>query len=89
MLHQDIKSPEPLEPKNQARSHLFWKQSIKRVVCLRTQRHFNAIMDQNLNMKWQSCLKNTVLVFEEQQQNISILIQPLWKPLTRTDKTVV
>ena len=29
-----------------------------------------------------NCLKNTRLRFEEQQQNTSILIQPLWKPLT-------
>ena len=32
--------------------------------------------------KWQSCLKNTMLRLEEQQRNISIPIQPLWKPLT-------
>ena len=47
MLHQDIKSPGPLELKNQARLHLCWKQSIKRVVCLSTQRCFNVIMDQS------------------------------------------
>ena len=29
----DIRSPGPLEPKNQAKLHLCWKQSIKRVVC--------------------------------------------------------
>ena len=33
MLHQDIKSLGPLEPKNQAKFHLSWEQSIKRVVC--------------------------------------------------------
>ena len=26
MLHQDIKSPSPLRPKNQARLHLCWEQ---------------------------------------------------------------
>ena len=31
-LHQDIKSPNPLELKNQAKLHLCWKQSIKMVV---------------------------------------------------------
>ena len=34
--------------------------------------------------KWQSCLKNTMLRLEEQQRNISIPIQPLWKPLTKS-----
>ena len=32
MLHQDIKSPNTLELKNQAKLHLYWKQSIKKVV---------------------------------------------------------
>ena len=31
ILHQDIKSPSPLRPKNQARLHLCWKQSIRKV----------------------------------------------------------
>ena len=30
MLHQDIKSPDPLEPKHQAKLHLCWNQSIKK-----------------------------------------------------------
>ena len=30
-----------------------------------------------------SCLNNTALIFGGQQQNISILIKPLWKPLTK------
>ena len=37
MLHQDIKSLGPLQPKNQAKLHLCWKQSIKRVACLSIQ----------------------------------------------------
>ena len=37
MLHQDIRLPDPLKPKNQARLHLCWKQSIKKVACLNTQ----------------------------------------------------
>ena len=36
MLHQDIKSPGPLRLKNQAKLHLCWKQSIKKVVCSNT-----------------------------------------------------
>ena len=36
MLHQDIKSPDPLGLKNQAKLHLCWKQSIKKVVCSNT-----------------------------------------------------
>ena len=40
MLHQDIKLPGPLGLKSQATLHLCWKQSIKRVACLSTQRRF-------------------------------------------------
>ena len=64
--------------------HLCWKQSIKSVACLNIQRHFNVIMGLSLKMKWQSCLKNTMLIFEERQRNTSILIRPLWKLLTRS-----
>ena len=46
-------------------------------------RRLNVIMGVSLKMRWQSCLKNTMLIFEGQQQNTSIPIQPLWKPLTR------
>ena len=84
MLHQDSKSPDLLGLKNQAKLHLPWKQSIKGVVRLSTQRHFNAIMDQDLKTKWQSCLKNTALRFEEQQQNISMPIRLLWMLLTNS-----
>ena len=34
MLHQDIKSLGPVEPKNQTKLYLSWKQSIKSVACL-------------------------------------------------------
>ena len=51
MLHQGIKSPDPLGLKNQVRLHLCWKQSIKRVACLNILRGLNAIMGQNLKMK--------------------------------------
>ena len=37
MLHQDTRSLGPLETKNQARLHLCWKQSMRRVACLSTQ----------------------------------------------------
>ena len=40
-----------LGPKNQAKLHLCWKQSIKRVACLNILRRLNAIMGQNLKMK--------------------------------------
>ena len=56
MLYQDIKSPGNKRIKNQA--HLCWKQSTKRVALLNIPRHFNVIMVQSLQMKWQSCLKN-------------------------------
>ena len=51
MLHQDIKSPGPLEPKNQARLHLCWKQSKRRVVYLSIQKYFSVIMDLSLQVK--------------------------------------
>ena len=51
MLHQDIKSLDLLEPKNQARLYLCWKQFIKMVACLSTQRHFDAIMLLSLKVK--------------------------------------
>ena len=41
MLHQDIKLPERLELRNQAKLHLFWKESIKRTACLNIPRYFN------------------------------------------------
>ena len=41
----------PLRTKNQAKLRLFWKQSIKRVVCLNIIRLSNVIMVQNLKMK--------------------------------------
>ena len=36
-------------------------------------------------MKRQSCLRNTTLRFEEQQQEISTPIQFLWKSLTKSN----
>ena len=44
MVHQDTRSPGSLELKNQAKLHLRWKQSIKRVVCLNIAKYFNVIM---------------------------------------------
>ena len=72
----DIRSPDPLEPKNQVKLHLCWKQSIKRVVC-------SNILTEFKN-KVTKLLENTTLIFEEQQQNISTPIRPLWKPLTKS-----
>ena len=40
-----------LKTKNQAKMRFCWKQSIKNVVCLNTQRYFNVIMVQSLKMK--------------------------------------
>ena len=51
MLHEDINSLGPLGPKNLARLHLCWKQSIKRVACLSTQRYFNVIMGRSLKVR--------------------------------------
>ena len=51
MLHRGIRSPGPLGPKYQGKLHVCWKQFIRRVVCLSTQRIFNAVMGQNLKAK--------------------------------------
>ena len=40
MLHQDKRSPGPLAPKTQAKLHLCWKESIKRVACLNIPMYF-------------------------------------------------
>ena len=50
MLHQDTRSLEPLGLKKQVRFHLAWKQYIKRVVFLNTQRCFNVIMGLSLKV---------------------------------------
>ena len=86
MLHQDTRFPGPLESKNQVKLYLYWKQSIKRVACSNILRYFNVIMGLSLKMKWQNYLKNTTLILEEQQQNTSIPIRSLWKPLTKSCK---
>ena len=74
MLHQDTRWPGPLDLKNEAKLHLCWKQSIKRVACLNISRYFIVIMGLSLEMMWQSWLKNTMLIFEGQQRNASIPI---------------
>ena len=42
------KLPGLLEPKNQAKLHLSWKQSIRSVACSNILRHSSVIMDQSL-----------------------------------------
>ena len=72
----------PLEPKSKL--HLCLKKKyIRRVVCSNTPKYFHVIMGQSLKKKKQSCLKNTMLIFEQQQQNTSILIRPLWNPSSK------
>ena len=51
MLHQDIKLLGLLGLKIEAKFHLYWKQSMKRVACLNIPRHFNVIIGQNLKTK--------------------------------------
>ena len=82
MLHQDIKLPDPLEPKNEVA--FVFEAIYKKGDVFEHQRHLNAIMGPNLKTKRQSCLKNTTLRFEEQQQNITNSTQPLWKPSTKS-----
>ena len=82
MLHQDIKLPDPLEPKNEVA--FVFEAIYKKGDVFEYQRHLNAIMGPNLKTKRQSCLKNTTLRFEEQQQNIKKPMRPLWKLLTKS-----
>ena len=48
--------------------------------------YFNVIMGLSLKKKGQGCLKNKMLIFEKRQRNTSIIIRPLWKPLTKSWK---
>ena len=50
-VDQEIKSPGSLKPKNQAKSYLCWKQSIKRVACSNVPRFSNVIMGPSLKVK--------------------------------------
>ena len=36
-------------------------------------RYFNVIMAVSLKVRWQSCLKNTMLIFEERQQKTAFV----------------
>ena len=48
-----------------------FEEYIKRMVTLITQTYFSVIMGLGLDAMWQSCLKTTMLTFEEWQQNTS------------------
>ena len=74
----------PLTTKKSSEVAFVLQAIYRRVVCSNILRRFNAIMGQNLKMKWKSCLKNTMLRFEEQQQNISTPTRLLWKLLTKS-----
>ena len=81
------KAAKPLRTqKSQAKLHLCWKQSIRRLACLNISRRFNVIMGMSLKMKWQSRLKNKMLIFEGREQNTSIPRKSLWKPLKKSWK---
>lgn len=66
-LRQDRSSLELLGTRRQVRLPLFWKEYIRRVVCLNNQRCFNVVMGLSLKVMWKSCLKGTILTFGEQQ----------------------
>ena len=87
MFHQDIKSPGPLEPKNQARLYLCWGKSVfgaKKGSNFKYPEVFQCDNWGKFKGEWQNCLKNTMVTFEERQQKTSILIQPFWKLLIRS-----
>ena len=74
----------PLRTKKSSKVALVLEAIYKWVGCLNIPKYFHVIMGLSLKMKWQSCLKNTMLMFEERQRKISILILLLWKPLTKS-----
>ena len=84
MLHQDLKSPGPLRLKNRARLHLYCKQSVRNVTRSNIPRPSKLITVLSSRARCRSCLKNIMLIFEEQQQNTSILIRLSWKLLTKS-----
>ena len=43
------------------------------VAILNIPRYFNVIMAVSLKVRWQSCLKNTMLIFEERQQKTAFV----------------
>ena len=69
-----------LWPRKQVRLHLCWRIYIKRLVGLNAKKYFNVIMILSLKTMWQTSLKNTMLTFEKQLQNISTL----WRPLAKS-----
>ena len=68
----------------QVRLHLYWKHNTERMVCLNNHWYSNLIMGLSLKLIWKSCLRNAMLIFKEQQQNTSLLIELLWKSLTKS-----
>ena len=63
MLHQNTRLLRPLGPRKQVRLYLCWKQYIKMMVSLNTQKYFNAIMGFSLNVMRQSSWNKTMLIF--------------------------
>ena len=82
MLHQDARSKELLGQTKQMRLHLCWKQYIKTLVCLNTQRY--VITRLSSEVMWQCFLRNIMLTFEQQRENTSTIKQFLWQTLTRS-----
>ena len=48
--------------------HLYWKHNTERKVCLNNQRYSNVTMGLSLKLIGKSCLINTTLTLEQQQQ---------------------
>ena len=66
------KVPKALRTKKVSEAVFVLDAKWKKLVCLNTQSYFIVIIGLSLNVIWQSCLKNTMLIFEDQLQNTSI-----------------
>ena len=51
MLHQDIKSSNPLRLKIEVRLHLYWEQYIRKVAILNIPRYVNVIIGVSLKVE--------------------------------------
>ena len=81
MLHQDIRSPGLLRLKNQAKLHLCWKQSIRRI---RYPRVFQCNNGAEFKRDLTKLLEKHNVDIRRATTKYKHTIQPLWKPLTKS-----
>ena len=82
-MHQDIKLPDPLRLKILSEIAFVLEAIYKKGGMFKYPKTLQCDNGSEFKNKVRKLLENTALRFEEQQQNISIHMQPLWKPLTK------